>query len=147
MSSSFSVTQSTTFTLTHAKHMGAKVAADLKRLQRLYVGGPSDLAIASYEAELVEFLKAGYLETETYGFCRNNNFIEPTIQYTAHDLHGGAANDDDPGKVRPGADISGASFHSYMTYSKAWFASSVADRDAFRKRLPFIRPGAPEPGI
>jgi len=25
--------------------------------------------------------------------------------------------DDDPGKIRPGADIKGASFHSYLTHS------------------------------
>ena len=49
-----------TFTVTHARHMAAKVATDLKRMQRLY-GSPSDASIASYEAELIELMKAGYL--------------------------------------------------------------------------------------
>ena len=45
MSSSFTLTETTTFTLTHARHMAAKVATDLKRLQRFY-GRPGDAAIA-----------------------------------------------------------------------------------------------------
>ena len=38
---SYSYTESTTFTVTHARHMAAKVATDLKRMQRFY-GKPSD---------------------------------------------------------------------------------------------------------
>ena len=45
MSYSYTVTESTTFTVTHARHIAAKVATDLKRLQRFY-GKPSDSAIA-----------------------------------------------------------------------------------------------------
>lgn len=67
--------------------MAAKVATDLKRFQRLY-GSPSDRAIASYEAELIEFLKAAYLGTVTYGFRRDGKWIEPTLRYTARDLAG-----------------------------------------------------------
>jgi hypothetical protein len=51
MSYSFSYTESSTFTVTHARHMAAKVATDLKRMQRLY-GIPSDESIASFEAEV-----------------------------------------------------------------------------------------------
>src|SRR6187551_2956967 len=69
MSSSFTVSESATFTVTHARHMGAKVAADLKRMQRFY-GSPSDLKISRFEAEIVELLKHGYLGTITYGFKR-----------------------------------------------------------------------------
>jgi hypothetical protein len=65
--SSYTITDSATFTITHARHMGAKVAADLKRIQRLY-GGISDEWIAHYEAELIEYIKAGYLTTEKYFF-------------------------------------------------------------------------------
>ncbi|MFX9284151.1 hypothetical protein ABTN93_19105, partial [Acinetobacter baumannii] len=81
----------------------------------------SDSKIAEFEAEATEMLKAGYLETVTYGFKRDGNWVEPTLRYTARDLAGTAANDDDPGRVRPGADISEASFYSYMTYTSAWF--------------------------
>ena len=71
---SFSVAESQTFTVTHARHMAAKVATDLKRVQRFY-GYPSDSSIAQYEAELIVMLTAGYLGEVTYGFKRGNDFI------------------------------------------------------------------------
>ena len=43
---SYTVSQTNTFTVTHARHMAAKVAADLKRMQRLY-GQPSDIDITT----------------------------------------------------------------------------------------------------
>jgi len=147
MTYSYTLTETASFTVTHARHMAAKVATDLKRMQRLYYGSPGDASIADYEAEITEFLKEGYLGTVTYGFRRDAKWIEPTLQYTARDLAGSAANDDDPGRVRPGANIDGASFYSYMTYSAAWDRLTDAEKDAFRKRLPFTRGGAPEPGV
>ncbi|MFN4163112.1 MAG: hypothetical protein ACK4GK_00960 [Ferrovibrio sp.] len=146
MSYSYTSTETTTFTETHARHMAAKVAADLKRMQRLY-GSPSDSDIDSYEAEVVSLLKAGYLGTVWYGFRRNGNWIEPTLQYTARELSHDSANDDDPGRIRPGANISGAVFHSYLTYSPAWDRLTSEEKDSFKRRLPFQRSGAPEPGI
>jgi hypothetical protein len=146
MTSSYTLSESTTFTLTHAKHMAAKVAADLKRLQRLY-GQPNDTDIANYETEVIELLKSGYLGTLTLGFKRNNAWIVPTLRYTAQDLAGASANDDDPGSVKPGANIAGALFHNYLTYSPAWEALSVAEKNAFKKRMPFYRTGATEPAI
>lgn len=146
MSSSFTITEASTFTVTHARHMAAKVATDLKRMQRFY-GKPSDTAIAEYESEATELIKGGYLGTVTYGYMRDDNWIEPTLRYTARDLSGSTANDDDPGKVRPGADVSGASFYSYLTYTAAWYRLSATEQDAFKRQMPFYRGGAPEPGI
>jgi len=146
MSYSYTLTETTTFTLTHAKHMAAKVATDLKRLQRLY-NLPSDDTIAKYETEVTELLKAGYLGTLTLGFKRGDQWIEPTLRYTARDLAGMSANDDDPGRIRPGANITGASFYSYLTYSAAWNNLTQAQQEAFKERMPFHRSGAPEPGI
>jgi hypothetical protein len=145
-SNTYTIPETKTFTVTHARHMAAKVATDLKRMQRLY-GKPSDVAIADYEAEIIEFLREAYLGTVTYGFRRNDKWIEPTLRYTARDLAGSAANDDDPGRVRLGADIDGASFYSYMTYSSTWDRLSETEKGAFKKRLPFGRDGAPEPGV
>jgi hypothetical protein len=146
MSYSYSYTDSSTFTVTHARHMAAKVATDLKRMQRFY-GSPSDADIANYEAEVTELLKAGYLGTVTYGFRRDGNWVEPTLRYTARDLAGGSANDDDPGRVRANANVSGGAFYSYLTYSAAWDQLTQTKKDAFKKQLPFQRGGAPEPGI
>ena len=144
---SYSFTESATFTVTHARHMAAKVATDLKRLQRLYPGGPSDTRIAEFETEVVELLKAGYLGTVTYGFRRSGNWIEPALRYTARDLSGMSVNDDDPGKIRASADVTGATFYSYLTYSSAWNSLSPTERDAFKKRMPFYRGDALEPGV
>lgn len=146
MSYSYTISETRTFTVTDARHMAAKVATDLKRMQRLY-GSPNDSDIAEYEAEIIEFLKEGYLGTVTYGFRRNGDWVEPTLRYTARELAGAAASDDDPGRVRPGADIRGASFYSYLTYSEAWNRQSQWEKDAFKKRLPFQRNGASEPGV
>lgn len=146
MSYSYTYAETTSFTATHAKHIAAKVATDLKRMQRFY-GQPSDDAIANYEAEVIELLKEGYLETVTYGYWRDGSWIEPTLRYTARDLAGASANDDDPGRIRPGADVSGASFYSYLTYNTAWFSLSDAEKEAFKKRLPFQRRSAPEPNV
>lgn len=145
MSSSFTITEASTFTVTHARHMAAKVATDLKRLQRLY-GAPSDSSIVDYEAEVIELLKAGYLGTVTYGYRRNGNWIEPTLIYTARNLAGTSTNDD-PGRIRPGANVSGASFYSYLTYSSSWDNLSESEKENFKARLPFKRGGANEPGI
>jgi hypothetical protein len=144
MTDSYTISDSVSFTVTHARHMAAKVVTDLKRMQRLY-GSPSDDRIARYEAEIIEFLKGGYLGTVSYGYRRDGKWIEPTLRYTSRDLAGSAANDDDPGRVRPGANISGAKFYSYLTYGDAWSKTTTTEREAFRKRLPFERGDAPEP--
>jgi hypothetical protein len=146
MTGSFTFEESVTFTITHARHIASRVATDLKRMQRFYKA-PTDAGIASYETEVIEFLKAGYLGTVTYGFRRNDVWIEPTLRYTAHDLAGAAANDDDPGRIRANADISNAKFYSYLTYSAAWYALTAEQRQAFEATLPFRRGGAPEPGV
>nr|WP_246886778.1 hypothetical protein [Pseudomonas chlororaphis] len=59
--------------------MAAKVATDLKRMQRFY-GYPSDTWIEEYEAELVVLLKAGYLGEVTYGFKRGDDWIDDLHQ-------------------------------------------------------------------
>lgn len=146
MSYSYTLSETITFTVTHARHMAAKVATDLKRLQRLY-GHPNDSDIANYESEVIELLKKGYLGTVTYGFWRDGKWIEPALRYTARDLAGLSANDDDPGRIRPGADVSGASFYSYLTYSAAWDKLSGTEQAAFKDSLPFQRNGAPEPTV
>lgn len=144
--SSWTTTQTHTFTITHARHMAAKVATDLKRMQRLY-GNPSDSDIAEYEEEVVELLKGGCLGTVIYGFQRDGKWIEPTLQYTAQELASLSVVDDDPGRIRPGANISGASFYSFLTYSSAWNQMSPGERTGLINRLPFQRTTAEEPGV
>ncbi len=145
MSYSFTATETRTFTVTHARHLAAKVAADLKRLQRLY-GHITDQHIAEFEGEVAELLHQGYLGTVTYGFQRNDKWIEPTLRYTAADFEGGGT-DDDPGRVSPGKDVSGAKFHSYLTYSPAWGALTPDKRAAIKRQLPLQRVSGSESAV
>ncbi|MBI5006081.1 MAG: hypothetical protein HZB95_03045 [Nitrosomonadales bacterium] len=145
MSYSFTTTETKTFTLTHARHLAAKVATDLKRIQRLY-GALSDAQIEQYEGEATELLRQGYLESVTYGFRRNGNWIVPTLRYTAKEL-ANSENDDDPGRVLPGANIAGASFYSYLTYTTAWLELSASERETIKQQLPIQRTGADEPQV
>ena len=146
MSYSYSFTDTESFTRTHARHMAAKVATDLKRMQRFY-DQPVDLWIDDFEVEVVEFLREGLLDTVAYGFRRNGLWIEPTLFYRARDLMGTTASDDDPGRVRPGADIAGASFYSYLTYNSRWNSLTWQQRREFAERLPFQRSSGAEPSI
>ena len=146
MSTSYTLTNTETFSHTHAKHLATKISADLKRMQRFY-GVPNDTDIAEYEKEIIELLKNGYLGTVKYGFKRNGKFIEPTLEYRAYDLMGMNANDDDPGRIRPNANITGASFYSYLTYSEKWDEISTSEKENFKKTLPFQRNGCDEPTV
>ena len=104
MYSSYTTTE--TVTITYAKYLAAKVATDLKRMQRLY-GKPSDDDIRAYEDEVVQLIKYGYLNTVTYGFIKEGKWIEPTLIYTSSELQNTNV-DDDPGQNRPGKSIVGA---------------------------------------
>ncbi len=146
MTSSYAITETATFTVTHARHMAAKVAADLKRVQRFY-GSPDDEKIAKYEAEITELLRGGYLSDVTYGFKKDGKWIEPTLKYTAQDLMGSSSNDDDPGRIPPRANITGASFGSFLNYTAAWYKLSNAEKNAIQSRIPLVRSNADEPGI
>lgn len=145
MSSSYTATATQTFTLTHARHLAAKVATDLKRLQRLY-GSPSDDSITRYEGEVTELLRQGYLSTVTFGFKRDGSWIEPTLKFTARELQGQGL-DDDPGRVRPGQNVSGATFYSFLTYSSAWHQLTESQRNAVKQQLPVQRGEADEPQV
>lgn len=146
MSYSFTSTESQSFTVTHAKHIASKVATDLKRIQRFY-NSPNDHWIEEYEKELIEYLRKGYLKLVTYGFQKDGKWIEPTLQYTPKDLAGLSGTDDDPGRIRPGANVEGAHFTSYLIKNTAFYSATEAERSTFSGSLPFQRTGADEPGI
>ena len=44
-----------------------------------------------------------------------------------------------PDESRPGEDISGASFYSYLISSPAWDRLTEQEKEAFSSRLPFQR--------
>lgn len=144
MSYSYTSTQTSTFTVTHARHLAAKVAADLKRMQRFY-DEPSDKRIERYEREVIELMKGGYLKSVSYGFKRNGKWIPPQLTYTARDLASEGVNDD-PGGVQPDEDVAGARFYSYLRYSRKWERLSQDEKEAVRNSIPVERGTAKEPG-
>lgn len=144
MSTSYTVSSTSTFTLTHAKYLASKVKADLTRMNRFY-GEPSLARIEEFEAELTVLLHGGYLNRVTYGFKRDGEYIEPTLRYTARELLSDGV-DDRPGKVPTGANIDGASFHSFLCYSDAWFDLSEAEQQKIDEVHGLTRGAAVEPG-
>jgi len=140
--------QTGTFTHTaiHARHVASKVAADLKRLQRMYrVGRPSDSEIGEYQEELAMLLDKDCLGTVTYGFKRNGEWVV-ALKYEAAggSLYGG---DDDPGGLRIEAERSGTCFTSFLSYSASWSSLSSEEKLEFEALLPFKRTEGYEPGI
>lgn len=134
---SSTITYSQTFTITNARYLSSKVRTDLKRIQQFY-GEPLDGWIDAYEAELTALLNNGLLGKVTYGFKRNDIFIPPTLEYTAQDLAANL-NNDRPGNIATGQNVSGASFTSFLTYSDKWGNMTATDRAAFESDLPFQR--------
>jgi len=65
MSYSYSTTES--FTLTHARRLAARVAADMHQCQRFY-DKPIDTQIENYQEELTVLLHGGYVESYEFGF-------------------------------------------------------------------------------
>ena len=137
---------SQTFTITNARYLASKIAADLKRMQRFY-RYPNARDIKEYEEEITELLRHGYLRKVTYGFKREGKHIEPTLVYTAQELLTEFSTDDDPGRVRPGADTTGASFYTYLIYSEKWHSLSLEEQESFQESIPVRRTGADEPAI
>lgn len=138
-------TYSHQFTIVHARKLAAKVATDLKRIQRYY-GKPSQSDIDAYQGEITELLKGGYLKSVTYGFKRNDKWIKPTVEYTADELAGMYADDDDPGRIPTGGQVDGAPFTSFLIYSKSWWALTSKQREDFEKTLPVKRSTGTAPG-
>ncbi len=139
-------TQTQTHTFTHARHIASKVAADLKRFQRLYrANRPSDEEIEAYQAEVFMLLNAGYLGEVTYGFKRNGKWVA-ALKYHAvgNQLSGGG---DDPGGIRATENVAGLPFTSFLTHSYAWTLLSRDQREAFEATLPFRRGFGDPPGI
>ena len=145
--SSFTTTGTTTeaFTLTHAKHIASKVATDLLRFQRFY-GSPSNEWIDKYEAELTVLLKHDAVDEVVYGFKRNGLWTMASARYVA--LPGGSIQaDDDPGRIRPNLDVSGASFTSFLTYSSRWSSLTAIEQAMIERELPFKRTTDNTPGL
>lgn len=134
--STYTTTQTETFTIAHAKYLASKVATDLKKFQRFYTSGPTDEWIDKYERELAVMVKYKVLKWVVYGFRRGDKWTEASVRYTMLP-DGTLAADDDPGKIKPGLDVNGGTFASFMSYD--YTALTTEQRAALERELPFVR--------
>lgn len=131
MSTSYTVSES--FTVTHAKHLASKVISDMYQCQRFY-RAPSAEQLEEYHGELIAMLAGGYIDEYEFGFKRNDQRIV-SWQYRAGsngDLSGGS--DDRSGGVYARADITGAGYFNFMSYTSAWHALTPAQQDLVRAK-------------
>ncbi len=136
-------TKTTTFTITDARYVGAKVGTDLRLLNGLY-GRPGLASIDNYAEEAALLLRDGYLRTVDYGFRdETTNLWKLRLRYTA--TTGGHILNDRPGKLPTEAAVAGYPFYSYLTYSATYDALTLAQKAAVRAPLPVQRVGAEEP--
>ena len=137
------LTRSTSFTLTEARYVGAKVGADLRMLHNLY-GKPALADIGNYVEEIALLLRDGYLGTVDFGFRQNSgNAWKLRLRYTA--TTGGYLMDNRPGSFPTSAAVAGLPFYSYLTYSQKFLNLTSGQREKVKEKLPVQRAGADEP--
>ena len=114
-------TTSSTFTKTNVEYVASKVLADLRGL-KAYYGEPDEDMIWDFYEELVELLAGGYVASVEYGFERNDQRIV-SLHYEAQ--MDGSLTDGKSGGVYARADISRASWFSFLVYSNKWGSLSL----------------------
>jgi len=136
-------TRTAAFTITDARYVGAKIAADLRLLNALY-GRPGLAGIDDYAEEAALLLRDSYLRTVDYGFRDTAaNSWRLRLRYTA--TTGGYLLNDRPGTLPTAAAVAEYPFYSYLTYTATYDALTPAQRAAVRGALPVPRIGASEP--
>ena len=128
-------TTSTTFTRTNAEYLASKVVSDLRGM-KAYYHCPNESEIWDYYAELAELLVCGLLGSVEYGFKRNGQRIVTLLYLVQTD---GSLADGKSGGVYARADISGAMWFSFLTYSRDWSLLSSSDQQKIKARLPIQR--------
>src|SRR6266702_3687904 len=127
MSSTYTISE--TFTLTHARRLAAKVAADMHQCQRFY-DHPTDTQIDNYQQELTVLLHGGYVNSYEFGFTTKDGRRVVSWHYTvgpSGDLEGGRS-----GGLFPTADVSDTIWFNFLTPSAEWYALSTAERDKIK---------------
>lgn len=142
MTTSYTRSESETYSLASAKYVASKIATDLRQVQRYY-GRPSDTDIAEYAVEAALLSHSGYVNKVIYGFQRNGDWIL-ALEYT--NVNGTLVADDRAGGIYRYANTNGTVFTSFLYYSSKWSQLTGTDRDDFTKLLPFSRIDAPAPG-
>jgi len=129
-------TRSSSFTITHARYLASKIAADM-HLCAAYYGLPSETSIRNYAEELAQYLNEGYLESYEFGYKKNGIRVV-SWRYTV-DAYGNITTDDRPGKIPPYVDISGATFFNFLSQNSTFFSLSSYQQSSFKAGLPVQR--------
>jgi hypothetical protein len=135
--SSYSITDS--FTITHARHIASRIAADLDLFSRFY-GYPDRDQIPDYLEEIAQYLAKGYLESFELGFETAGRQVVVGLYYEVR--ADGTLSDNRAGDI-PRVDVSGATPFNYLTRNYAWTKLSDDERIRFEAALPVQRTGAP----
>lgn len=142
MSTSYTYSNSTTFTITHAREIASRVAADL-RLCSTYYGNPAADRIADFLEELAQWIKSGYVSSYEFGFKQDEKRVV-CWRYTVG--ASGALESDRPGKVQSWVDVTGAKYYNFLTPSPKWWTLTESERSAFEASLPIQRGNGSLPG-
>lgn len=132
---SHTFTTSSTFTKTGAEYLASKVAADLRGMRDHY-GRPSEAEIRDFYTELTVLLAEGCLGSVEYGFEQNDNRVVSLYYKVRTD---GSLTDVRSGGVYARANIAGACWFSFLTYSGRWDQLRADERRRIEARLPFNR--------
>jgi Bacterial HORMA domain family 1 len=139
---SFSFTNTSTFTIVHARYIASKAAADM-HLCAQYYGKPTEAQIREYAEELAQYLNAGYLQEYEFGFKKDEKRVV-CWRYRV-DSNGALTTDDRPGKVVAYVDIAVAVFFNFLTQNFSFFQLSSADQARFKAGLPLQRTSGDPP--
>ena len=126
MTTSFTTSATESFTLTHARRLAAKVAADMHQCRQLYGKGPSEADIERYQEELVVMLAGKYLDTYEFGFETTDEKRVLSWRYTVSatgDLVGGRS-----GGLCATADLRHARLFNQRTPNSSWWSLSADAR-------------------
>lgn len=142
MTSTYTQTETRSFTITEARHIASKIASDLNLLTAFY-SNPSLDDVEKYKEEAAQFIAKRYLKSVEYGYKKDGAVVF-SLKYTAKS-DGTLSADDRPGKVPAGLNTDGIVFYSYLRYSDAFFALSESERNKFESGLPVRRTTGGEP--
>jgi hypothetical protein len=138
-----SITRSASFTITDARYVSAKLAADLRQLNNLY-GRPPLSDLDDYAEEAALLLRDGHLGTVDYGFKDvSTNEWKLRLRYTA--TVGGQLVDSRIGSLPTTANVAPYAFYSYLTYSAKFNGLTTTQQSSIKTTLPIVRVGADEP--
>jgi Bacterial HORMA domain family 1 len=143
----YSTTRSVTFSITSARYLTSKIAADLRSMNRLY-GQPTLARIDDFAEEAALLLRDGYLDRIDYGLRHRDTYGKWAwvlrLRYIA--TPAGTLLDANPGGVPANADATGASWYSYLVKSSRFHELTDTQQAAVEAALPVFRMGAAETG-